>query len=758
MGQDTSLDADRRTLVQTAGRRGGRSTAAYGGAMRLRLILCASVLLAAAAARAADKRPIAETDLFRFVWVTDPQISPDGKRVAFVRVTVSGDKSGYDTAIWMGPADGSEPPRAFTGGPRDAAPRWSPDAKWMAFTRATGKDKPTPQLHLISSEGGEARALTDLPRGAASPEWSPDGRTIAFTSTSNEKDLARKAKKDAQKDDAAKDDERESDVRVITRAVYRSNERGYLDPERPAHVWTVAAHAEGPGLPTATQLTKGEFDEGGIAWSPEGDAVYFTSNREKEPYYRPADSDLYAVPAAGGEPRRVASIDGQVGDFAFSPDGRRIALRGTPNGEPIRSYNQPDLFVVDRGAGAEPRNITTGYDYDVGSGLAGDQRAPRGGGTQGIVWTKDGQVVLATSERGRANLFRFDPASGKGTALTTGDQEVMSFSATPDASRFALVVSTPTAVGDVFVLDAATGRRRQLTHFNDALFAELRLTAPEEVTYPSFDGMKIQAWVQKPPDFDPSRKYPLILNIHGGPHAAYGYTFVHEFQWMAAKGYVVLYPNPRGSSAYGQQFGNVIQYAYPGDDYKDLMAGVDELLRRGYVDPQRLGVTGGSGGGILTNWTITQTDRFAAAVAQRSISDWSSFWYTADFASFQRTWFRGAPWEDPADFAARSPITRVARVKTPLMLIEGEADYRTPPAAGGEQMFRALKFLKLPTVMVRFPEETHELSRSGKPWHRIERLQHIVAWFDTYLGGKPSVDYDVPEVAASAAGPAGSPR
>lgn len=716
--------------------------------MRLRLILCAPVLLAATTLAAAEKRPIAETDLFRFVWVTDPQISPDGKRVAFVRVTVNEEKSGYDTAIWVAAADGSDSPRAFTNGPKDAAPRWSPDAKWLAFTRAVGKDSRTAQLYLISSQGGEARALTDLPKGVASPEWSPDGTTIAFTSTTNDKDLAQKERKqDAPKgDEPAPDDERESDVRVITRAVYRYNERGYLDPERPAHVWTVAARADGDRRPEPKQLTKGPFDEGSIAWSPEGAQVLFTSNREKEPYYKPSDSDIYAVPAAGGEPQRVVSIDGQIGDFAFSPDGRRIALRGTPNGDPVRSYDQPDLFVVDRAPpGATPRNITTGYDYDVGSGLAGDQRAPRGGASNAIAWTSDGQIVMSTAERGRANLVRFHAGTGKASPLTTGDQEVMSFSATPDASRFAMVVSTPTAIGDVFVLDAATGRRRQLTRFNDALLTELRLTPPEEITYPSFDGMQIQAWVQKPPDFDASKKYPLILNIHGGPHAAYGHTFVHEFQWMAAQGYVVLYPNPRGSSAYGQQFGNVIQYAYPGDDYKDLMAGVDELVRRGHVDPQRLGVTGGSGGGILTNWTITQTDRFAAAVAQRSISDWSSFWYTADFASFQRSWFRGSPWEDPADFAARSPITRVAKVKTPLMLIEGETDYRTPPTAGGEQMFRALKFLKLPTVMVRFPEESHELSRSGKPWHRIERLRHIVAWFDKYLEGKATIDYDVPE-------------
>ena len=233
----------------------------------------------------------------------------------------------------------------------------------------------------------------------------------------------------------------------------------------------------------------------------------------------------------------------------------------------------------------------------------------------------------------------------------------------------------------------------------------------------------------------------MILNIHGGPHAAYGYVFMHEFQWMAAKGYVVLYPNPRGSSSYGQEFGNVIQYRYPGDDYKDLMAGVDELVKRGFADPARLGVTGGSGGGVLTNWTITRTDRFKAAVSQRSISDWANWWYTADFTQFQPSWFRGAPFEVPQEFAERSAITHVARVKTPLMLVEGESDQRTPAAAGGEPMFRALKYRKVPTVMVRFPGETHDLSRTGQPWHRIERLRHILGWFDKWLKGEKRAEF-----------------
>ena len=249
--------------------------------------------------------------------------------------------------------------------------------------------------------------------------------------------------------------------------------------------------------------------------------------------------------------------------------------------------------------------------------------------------------------------------------------------------------------------------------------------------------------MQKPPDFSATKKYPLILNIHGGPHAAYGYIFEHEFQWMAAKGYVVLYPNPRGSTTYGQDFGNVIQYHYPGDDYKDLMAGVDEVLKRGYIDRKKLGVTGGSGGGLLTNWVVGHTDRFAAAVAQRDIASWADWWYTADFTLFQPNWFKAPPFEDEEDFKARSPITYIKNVKTPMMFILGEADYRTPPGAGGEEMFRALKFRKIPTVMVRFPNESHELSRSGQPWHRVERLQHIVGWFDHWLLGVPKPEYEV---------------
>ncbi len=695
----------------------------------------AACLLITAAADAADKRLISETDMFRFVWIADPQISPDGKAVAFVRVSVNKKKDGYDTAIWVVPSDGSEPARPLKNC-SDTNPRWSPDGRWLAFNRSVEKDgRPQPgQLWLLPVHGGEASVLTDLPKGAGAAEWSPDSSTIAFTSTTSDTDLANT---DAKPD--LDTEERESDVRVITRATYRLNGPGYLDPTRPAHIWALSLPRDA-SLPKPRRVTSGSFSEANLRWSPDGTRIYFTSNRSVEPYYDNPDSDVYWVPAEGGAIQKAADVNGPIGDYSLSPDGQRIAVVAALNGNPTRSYDQPDLLVAD--VGARPENLTAGYDFDVDGAAIADQRAPRGGQPSSPVWTKDA-LIVKTCERGRVNLQRVDLASRRVEPVTKGDEEVVAYTATADAKRFAIVVSNTTSIGDLFLLDAASGERRRLTSFNDEVLGELELTTPEDLWYTSFDGRKIHALVQKPPRYEAGRAYPLILNIHGGPHAAYGYTFFHEVQWMAAKGYVVLYPNPRGSSAYGQEFGNVIQYRYPGDDYKDLMAGVDELIKRGLVDPKRMGVTGGSGGGVLTNWTVTQTDRFAAAVSQRSISDWAGWWYTADFTLFTPRWFRGAPFEQAADFAQRSAITHVAKVKTPLMLIEGEVDWRTPAAEGGEQMFRALKYLKKPTVMVRFPDESHDLSRTGKPWHRVERLRHLVGWFDKYLLGQGGEAYEV---------------
>ncbi|HMV86097.1 MAG TPA: S9 family peptidase [Blastocatellia bacterium] len=692
---------------------------------------------------AADKRAITEMDLFKFVWIADPQISPDGSQVAFVRTWVNQKSDRYDSALWIVPTSGGAA-RQLTGGPRDGSPRWSPDGKTLAFIRSAEKEgRPQPpQIYLLTFGGGEAQPLTEMPRGAGNFEWSPDGKTIAFAGT-EEPGKSEKTMTEAgeMKDKAP---QHVSDVRVITKATYRSNGAGYTNPRTAAHIWTVSIPATPGETPKPKQVTKGKYSEGNFSWSPDGSRFFFVARRVAEPYYEATHTDLYSVAADGSDEKKVLAFVGGLGDYTFSNDGKRIAFSGSLTHTPVNSYTQPDLFVMNNEVGATPKNLTAEYDFDIGGGIGGDQSSPRGGGRSGVLWSKDDRsLIVNVAEHGRANLKRVDAATGKVEVLTKGDHTVQAYSATPDASKMALLISTSVNIHDLFLLDTASGKLTQLTKVNDELFSQLNLTHPEEIWYTSFDGRKIQGWIQKPPNFDPSKKYPFILEIHGGPHSAYGFIFTHEFQWMAAKGYVVLYTNPRGSTSYGQDFGNIIQHNYPGDDHKDLMAGVDEVLKRGYIDEKKLGVTGGSGGGVLTNWAVGKTNRFAAAVSQRSIADWAGFWYTADFTLFQPTWFKAAPWEDPEDFVKRSPITYVKNITTPMMFIEGEADYRTPPADGGEIMFRALKFRKIPTAMIRFPNESHELSRSGAPWHRVERLQHILNWFDKYLQDKPIKLYDV---------------
>jgi dipeptidyl aminopeptidase/acylaminoacyl peptidase len=693
---------------------------------------------------AGGKRGITEKDLFNFTWITDPQLSPDGSQVAFTRVVVDQGRSGYETSIWTVATKGDESPVRMTNGKDDANPRWSPDGRRIAFTRGGEKDdagKPiATQIAVLSLTGGESRILTRLPQSAGNPIWSPDGKRVAFLSSTNREDIEKQEPKTKA---SGPEDEHVSDIHIVTRAMYRDG-RDYLDFRRHDHLWVVDVPSNSDQLTMPVQLSRSEFDDREPVWAHDGSKIYFLTTDVQESYYYPSRTDIDFVSSSGGERQKVATIPMYIFDFALSPDDRQVAFHGGTETQPVRAFSEFRVWGMDLTNGAKPRNLTADYDFNVGNSVSGDNEAPRGGDGLTLHWSPDSRWLYGVvNKEGRTVVIRVDSRSGKVTEITHGEQAVLDLSVTPDARNLVVLVSTPTMIGDLFSV-TAEGAQHRITDLNQKLWSKLNLTPPEEITYASFDGRRIQGWIQKPPGFDPHKRYPMVLCIHGGPFGAWGWIFDYQFQWLAANGYVVLYVNPRGSNGYGQEFGNIIQYNFPGDDFKDLMAGVDEVVRRGYVDPDRLGVTGGSAGGLLTNWVITQTNRFKAAVSERDIADQAAEWYLDDYPEFIPRMFRGAPWQVPSDYAALSPISHIDKVKTPLMLIQGDDDGNVPPAAGTDLIFRALKFLHQPVVMVRFPGEGHGLPYSGQPWHRAERFEHMLNWFDKYLQGREIHLYDAP--------------
>ncbi len=479
-----------------------------------------SVLVAATTVASAENRNITEKDLFDFVWIGDPQISPDGIRVAFVRVTVNDKKEGYNTSIWSVSVTGGDEPHQLTKGDHDAAPRWSPDGKFLLFLRATEKDgKPEPpQLSILPMAGGDSFSFTDLPKGAGNPVWAPDGKTIAFTSETNADDLAKQEKKkrkeeelkkainenspsprttgrsankatptpksasDATAKKAEPEGEHESDIRVITRAIYREDNEGYADPKHPQHIWIVTAPRNADEKVQPKQLTSGRFDEGSIVWSNDAAQIYFTSVRLDEPYYQLPRTELYSIPASGGQPTKLNSIDVEMNNLSLSPDGKQIAFIASTT-QPINSYTQPDLWIVDLTPNAKPRNLTANFDFDVGDGVFGDNAAPRAGGVNIPLWTPDGRSLIEIcGKEGKTILASFDVESSGETDLTHGNQAVLRFCAPADRSKIVYTLSSPTRINDLFITDRIGGEPRQLTHVNDALFSQLNLTDPEEIS------------------------------------------------------------------------------------------------------------------------------------------------------------------------------------------------------------------------------------------------------------------------------------
>jgi len=656
-------------------------------------------------------RTITATDLFALRFAGDVQLSPDGAHVAFTVTQADGEVNRNRTAIWLAATDGNTPPRQLTSGEkRDTGPRFSPDGTKLAFVSDRGKKA---QVYLLDlANGGEAQPLThDDEHGASAPVWSPDGAQIAFLckvpSVPKAEDAA------TYKDDTDK-------PRVITRGKYKFDGQGFFDETRNQLFVIDLAGGE------PRQLTTGEFTVASPVWSPDGARIAFVSNRQDDAEREPA-SDIWAVTAADSTLTRL-SPHGAYGNPAWSPDSAQLAYTG--HVYPARGGTGDKLYVV-AATGGDSRQVTN-WDRSIGDGIMSDTGAnPR----STPAWVGDQFYVLAP-QNGTAQVWRIPVAGGEATQVTFGTHAISGWDITADGATLAYSASRVTSPGEVFVqpLDRPGEPTNQLTQFTAQTLGNVEVPDAEEFWLPAGDGTgeMIQGWIIKPPGFDPAKKYPMLLEIHGGPAGTYGVGFFHEFQFFAAKGYVVVYCNPRGSQGYGDDFCTTIYQDWGTKPLMDVLAAVDYAIGKGYVDESRLYVTGGSYGGYMTNWTVTHTDRFRAGATQRCVSNLASFSLVSDIGRhFTRDYMGGQVWDVPEVLARNSPITYITNCKTPLFIEHEEEDHRCPMEQS-EQVYNALVALGVPTELVRYPKESHGMSRDGGPQHRVDRLTRIAGWFERY--------------------------
>jgi dipeptidyl aminopeptidase/acylaminoacyl peptidase len=663
------------------------------------------------------KHPITIDDLFKIKLASDPQISPDGQLVAVVLTTPDLACDKYRSQIWLVPTDGSTPARQFTfGESRDRSPRWAPDGKSIAFVSDRDKEKKD-QLYLISIAGGEARRLTENALKPSAPIWSPDGTKIAYTS----KVIAPETKKANNLRDG-------SDVKSYTRLNYKSNDEGLWDYSwRQVFCLTLP---QGDAPSAKIQLTRGMYNHTSPTWSPDSRTIVFSANRSANADAQNNVSDLWAIAAKGGVPKRLTHSKGPAAAPSFSPDGKQIAFVGHAN--EFKNVTEASVYVMPA-RGGNAVKITGKFDRTYGSSLAGDLRTPDHGAPP-PAWSKDGRTIyfLAT-DGGTCNLFSVPAKGGVVKQVTHGDHQIIDFSFARKPQRFVFNIGDALIPNDLYVA-GANGTLKRIMRINAEALADMQLSKPERFIVNNEEG-SVEAWLMKPIGWKSGRKYPAILEIHGGPHSAYGATFFHEFQVLCAIGYAVLYSNPRGSAGYGQEFSKCTQKDWGGRDYRDVIAVMDHALKKyPWIDGKRCGVAGGSYGGYMTSWIITHTNRFKAAVSMRALNNWYSFHGTSDIGHFFASdWYVGGePWNNGAEYLRHSPIAHVGNCKTPTLVLHSEKDFRCP-IEQGEQFYIALKKLGVPTEFVRFPDETHELSRSGKPKHRQERMERIVAWFKRYV-------------------------
>ena len=613
--------------------------------MRLGAILRSVVLLliAAPVAFAQERSGVLTLDHY-LEWesVSDPQISPDGRQIVYTRRFIDPVNDRWNSSIWIMNADGTRQRHLVDG----SSPRWSPDGTRIAFVRS-GQPRGAQIFVRWMDDEGAVSQVTRLDRSPSGITWSPDGKSIAFSMLVPKRSTWRidlPARPEGARWTEA--------PRIIESLHYRRDRVGFTE-EGHNHIFVVSADGG-----AARQVTSGDWNHGSPEWTPDGREILFSSLRVPEAEYQWRESEVYAVDVQSGAIRQLTTRHGPDGNPKVSPDGKLVAYTGYDWTDD--TYIESKLYVMGID-GSNPREIAVNLD-----------RSP-----SGLQWAADGRGVYFTvNSEGARNLY-YAPLNGDARPVTTG-QHLLSVSSVSSNGRAAAVLSSPHEPGDIVTFELRRPNDlRKLTAVNAAILENITLGEVEEIWYTSVDDFRIQGWIVKPPFFDPNRKYPLMLVIHGGPHAMYNVGFNFGWQEHAANGYVVLYTNPRGSSGYGSAFGNAIKRAYPGKDYDDLMAGVDLVVDRGYIDEENMFVYGCSGGGVLTAWVVAHTDRFAAASANCPVTNWLSFVGTTDGSSWYYN-FDKLPWEDPSEHLRRSPLMYVGNVKTPTMLMTGVNDLRTP--------------------------------------------------------------------------------
>jgi dipeptidyl aminopeptidase/acylaminoacyl peptidase len=654
-----------------------------------------------AASPAGPTRAFTGDDLFRLAGVTDPRISPDGSRVAYVRMTADIMADAEMPSIWLVDVAGGRQTPLVAGKGRHGSPRWSPDGRRLAYVSMDGDG--APQLYVLWLDSGRSVRVTGLPDSPDNLAWSPDGRTIAYTMRVPGEPLKLGAA--PSRPEGAK---WADGLQVIDRVTYRADGGGYARPGFD-HIFTVSADGG-----AARQVTFGNWDDTGpLSWSPDGRRIVFSAVRRPDWEREVNNSEVYAVDVAGGAVTALTSRNGPDHNPVMSPDGRHIAFLGYDDVN--RSYEDDELYVMNAdGSGA--RSLTAKLDRAI----------------EAVYWAGNSQLYAIYDDHAERRVARIGldgsvrkvvdglaPGSHYDRPYTGGDFTVSA------GGRVAYSCGGTQAPADLCV----DGRR--LTDLNGNWLPAKAMAPVRKLPVTAPDGRAIDAWLVTPPGLAPGQRAPLILEIHGGPNSAYGPVFSTDVQLYAAHGYAVLYANPRGSTSYGEEFANLIDRAYPGPDYDDLMAAVNVAIADGVADPDNLFVTGGSGGGVLTAWIVGKTDRFRAAAAQKPVINWISEALTMDQTTFtSRYWFDRKPWEDPMAYWNRSPLSLVGNVRTPTLVVVGSDDYRTP-VSEAEQYYAALQIRGVPTALVKVPGASHG-GLAARPSQSAAKAAAILAWFDRY--------------------------